>query len=172
MKRPALRLVPLLAATLLATGCATVFHTSHDDLNVVTDPPGATARAGDLSIVTPGVLKLPRGKEPVVVRVEKDGFEPREVTVTWRRSGLVGLNALGVGLGAGATLASGICLNLMGGGCSNETNVTPLLVGAAITAAGLALDLPSSKKYSLERDDLVLRLEPVRLAEAQKGDLR
>ena len=172
MKHLAPRLVPLLAVALLATGCATVFHGSSDKLKVVTDPPGATARAGDVSIVTPGVLKITRRKEPVVVRVEKEGFEPREVTVTWSRSGLVGLNALGVGLGLGATLASGICINVMGGGCSNETTVTPLLVGAAITAAGLALDLPSSKKYSLERDDLVLRLEPVRLAVAQKGDLR
>jgi hypothetical protein len=172
MKRPALHLVPLLAATLLSTGCATIFLGPNDGLKVVTDPPGATARVGGASVVTPGVLRIPRGKEPVVVRVEKEGFEPREVTVTWTRSGLVGMNALGVGLGAGATLVSGVCLNLMGGGCSNETTLTPLLVGAAVTAAGLALDLPSSKKYSLERDDLVLRLEPVRLAEAPKGALR
>ncbi len=172
MNRPTLRLVPLLAAALLSTGCATVFHSAHDDLEVVTDPPGATARVGDLSIVTPGVLKLPRGKEAVVVRVEKEGFEPREVTVTWKRSGAVGLNALPVSLGLGATLASGWCLNMTGGGCSNETNVVPLVVGAAVTAAGLIVDNSSSRKYSLERDDLVLRLEPVRLAEAPKGAVR
>jgi hypothetical protein len=50
--------------------------------------------------------------------------------------------------------------------------VSSVLVGAVITASGLAIDLSSSKKYSLERDDLVLRLEPVRLAEAPKGALR
>ena len=166
-------LAPLLAATLLATGCASILHTPYDDLRIVTDPPGATARAGDASVVTPGVLKLLRGKDPVVVRVEKEGFEPREVTVTWSTSGLVGMNALGVGVGLTGTIAAGMCSSVWAGsGCSFKSNLAPLLVGAAITAAGLALDLTSTKKYSLERDDLVVRLEPVRPAEAPKGELR
>lgn len=171
MKR-AFVLGSLLAASFLSTGCATLFHTSFDDLKVVTDPPGATARAEDVSTVTPGVLKLKRGRAPVVVRVEKEGFEPREVTVTWSRSGLVGLNAAGVGIGLLGTTASGMCSSAWGNDGSCQTNPTPLLVGAAVTAAGAIVDLKSDRSWSLKRDDLVLRLEPVRLAKAQEGELR
>jgi hypothetical protein len=173
MKRPALRLVPLLAATLLSTGCASVFLGSHDDLKVVTDPPGATARAGGASVVTPGILKVARGKEPVVVRVEKEGFEPRELTVGWHRSGAAWTNVVGVGLGATGTLLSTRCTMTWGGSdghCSGDA--TPLIVGAALTAAGTVIDLSSNRALSLERDEIVLRLEPVRLAEAPKGALR
>jgi hypothetical protein len=167
-----LRFAPLLAAALLTSGCATVFHTANDDLKVVTDPPGATASAGDASVVTPGVLKIPRRKEPVVVRVEKEGFEPRELTVGWHRSGAAWTNVVGVAAGAVGTAASSICVSVWGGPCHSDTNYTPLLVGAALTAAGTAIDLSSDRALSLERDEIVLRLEPVRLAEAPKGALR
>jgi hypothetical protein len=168
-----LRFAPLLAAALLTSGCATVFHTSHDDLKVVTDPPGATARAGDASVVTPGVLKVPRRKETVVVRVEKEGFAPREVTVGWHRSGAAWTNAVGVGLGATGTLLSTHCTMTWGGGeghCSGDA--TPLIVGAALTAAGTAIDLSSDRALSLERDEIVLRLEPLPSSVAAEGGLR
>ena len=173
MTNTPLRFAPFLAAALLSTGCATVFHSSRDDLKVVTDPPGATARAGDASVVTPGILKITRRREPVVVRVEMEGFEPRELTVGWHRSGAAWTNAVGVGLGATGTLLSTRCTMTWGrseGHCSGDA--TPLIVGAALTAAGTAIDLSSDRALSLERDEIVLRLEPVRLAEAPKGALR
>lgn len=168
-----LRFAPLLAAALLTSGCATVFHTANDDLKVVTDPPGATARVGDASVVTPGVLKVPRRKEPVVVRVEKEGFASREVTVGWHRSGAAWTNVVGVGLGATGTLLSTRCTMTWGGGdghCSGDA--TPLIVGAALTAAGTAIDLSSSRALSLERDEVVLRLESLPPAVAAGGGAR
>jgi hypothetical protein len=167
-----LRFAPLLAAALLTSGCATVFHTANDDLKVVTDPPGATARAGDASVVTPGVLKIQRRKEPVIVRVEKDGFEPRELTVGWHRSGAAWTNVVGVAAGAVGTAASSICVSVWGGPCHSDTNYTPLLVGAALTAAGTAIDLSSDRALSLERDEIVLRLEPLPPAVAAEGGAR
>ncbi len=172
MKHLAPRLAPLLAATFLATGCATAFLRSNDELKVVTDPPGATARAGDTSVITPGVLKIPRRKEPVVVRVEKEGFASREVTVGWSRSGVVWANVVGVSAGVAVGAVTSFWGSVANDDNARSAAVSSVLVGAAITAAGLAMDLSSSKKYSLERDDLVLRLEPVRLAQAPKGDLR
>lgn len=43
MKNTPLRFVLLLAAPLLSPGCASIFLTGHDDLKVVTEPPGAIA---------------------------------------------------------------------------------------------------------------------------------
>jgi hypothetical protein len=172
MKSTPLRFAPILAAALLTSGCATVFHSSRDDLKVITDPPGATARVGDTSVVTPGVLKVPRRKEPVVVRVEKEGFAPREVTVGWHRSGAAWTNVVGVAAGAVGTAASSVCISVWGGPCHSDTNYTPLLVGAALTAVGTAIDLSSDRALSLERDEIVLRLEPVRHEAAPKGALR
>jgi hypothetical protein len=172
MNSTPLRFAPLLAAVLLATGCATVFHGSRDDLKVITDPPGATARVGDVSVVTPGVLKVPRQKASVVVRVEKEGFAPREITVGWHRSGAAWTNVVGVAAGAVGTAASSICISVWGGPCHSDTNYAPLIVGAALTAAGATVDLSSDRALSLERDEIVLRLDPVRLPEAPKGELR
>ncbi|MBK9088792.1 MAG: hypothetical protein IPL90_06985 [Holophagales bacterium] len=168
-----LRFAPLLAAALLSSGCATVLHTAHDDLKVVTDPPGATAHAGEASIVTPGILKIARRGEPVVVRVEKEGFAPRELTVGWHRSGAAWTNVVGVGLGATGTLVSTRCTMTWGGGdghCSGDA--TPLIVGAALTAVGTAIDLSSDRALSLERDEIVLRLEPLPPAVAAGGGAR
>ncbi|MBK8594590.1 MAG: hypothetical protein IPP07_12160 [Holophagales bacterium] len=173
MKRPALHLVPLLATALLSSGCASIFLGSHDDLEVVTEPPGATARAGDVSIVTPGVLKLKRGgTAPVVVRVEKEGFQPREIAVAWSRSGAVWTNVVGIGAGAAAALFSTLFMSWGDPDGAESTATTGLLVGGAVTVTGLTIDLASPRTYSLERDDIVLRLEPVRLAEAPKGAAR
>ncbi|HYN42637.1 MAG TPA: hypothetical protein VE129_12720 [Thermoanaerobaculia bacterium] len=173
MNRPTLHFAPLLAATLLSTGCASIFLGSHDDLKVVTDPPGATASAGDVSIVTPGVLKLKRGgTTPVVVRVEKEGFEPRQITVGWSRSGAVWANVVGISAGAAAAMLSGLFIGWADPDKADRNATTALLTGGAITVTGLTVDLTSSRTYSLERDDVVLRLEPVRLAEAPKGALR
>lgn len=173
MKRPALRLVPLLAAMLLSTGCASVFLWSHDELKVVTDPPGATARAGDVSVVTPGVLKLKRGsRTPVVVRVEKEGFGSRDIVVGWSRSGAVWTNVVGISAGAAVAMLSTAFVSWADPEAANRYATTGLLVGGAVTATGLAVDLASPRTYSLERDEIVLRLEPVRLAEAPKGELR
>jgi hypothetical protein len=172
MNNTPLRFAPLLAAALLTSGCATVFHSSRDDLKVITDPPGATARVGDVSVVTPGTLELKRQKEPVVVRVEKEGFAPREITVGWHRSGAAWSNVVGVAAGAVGTAASSICVSVWGGPCHSETNYTPLLVGAALTAAGTAIDLSSDRALSLERDEIVLRLEPLPSAVAAGGGPR
>lgn len=172
MNSTPLRFAPLLALALLSAGCATVFHSRCDDLKVVTNPPGATARVGDVSVVTPGVLRLPRQKGQVVVRVEKEGFAPREITVGWHRSGAAWSNVVGVAAGAVGTAASTICISVSNAGCHADANLAPLLVGAALTAAGTAVDLSSDRALSLDRDEIVLRLEPLPPAVAAEGGPR
>jgi hypothetical protein len=108
----------------------------------------------------------------VTVRVEKEGFAPREVIVGWHRSGAVWTNIVGVTAGGLGTVLSTACISWGGRECHRDANLTPLLVGAALTAAGTAVDLSTTRALSLDRDELVLRLEPVRLAEAPKGEPR
>ncbi|MCL4810564.1 MAG: hypothetical protein KJ062_22610, partial [Thermoanaerobaculia bacterium] len=67
-KKTVLSLAAMAATTLLSSGCATVFLRSHDELKVVTDPPGAVARGGGPAVVPPRVLANARPQGPVVGR--------------------------------------------------------------------------------------------------------
>lgn len=105
----------------------------------------------------------------MVVLVEKDGYRDAEVPIARTRSGAVWTNVVGVSAGAALTvMASFFCAF---GDCEGKQYL-PLGVGAAATGGGLALDLSTNRTLVLARDELVLRLEPVRLAEAPKGALR
>lgn len=158
MKNSPLRFAPLLAAALVSTGCASIFLSGHDDLTVVTDPPGAVARVGELSVVTPGVLKVPRNAKPVVVRVEKGGYQDEEVPIRRTRTGAVWTNLVGVGAGVALTALGSVFCGL--GDCEGRQYV-PLAAGAAASAGGLAIDLTTDRTLTLERDEVVLSLKPV-----------
>ncbi|HEY6148761.1 MAG TPA: hypothetical protein VIZ69_13725, partial [Thermoanaerobaculia bacterium] len=86
----------LLALSLVAGGCASVFHGTRQKVEVFTDPPGAIATAGDQSVTTPGVLKLPRKIKNTEIRIEKEGFAGKTIRLERRTSGLVWLNFIGI----------------------------------------------------------------------------
>ena len=164
----------LLAAALLSTGCASIYYPSHDDVQVVTDPPGATATCGATRVVTPGSLRISRRKtDSVVVRVEKEGYEPREIVIA--RNHVVPLKPWGVGLvvtGLAAWAGDG-CNSIDWPECETAALVTAV-TATAVSAAGIAVDRASPRTWELPRHEIVLRLEPVRPEEAQeqKGELR
>lgn len=155
-----LRFAPLLALALLSTGCASVFLSSHDDLKVVTDPPGATARVGELSVVTPGVLQVPRNRRPVVVRIEKEGYEPAEIPLRWTRSGAVWTNVVGIGVGAVVGVSTALFASIVDEDEARKDLTTALAVGGAVTATGLAVDLSTDRTLTLERSEITLVLAP------------
>ena len=170
MSRAAL-LRPLVAA-LLSTSCASLYYPSHDEVRVVTDPPGAIATCGDTRVVTPGTLRISRRKtDAVVVRVELEGYETREVVIARvhrfpEKPWFAGPVVTGLGIWA----ADG-CDSINWPECREAayaTAATALLV----TAAGIAVDRASPRTYALPRDEIVLRLEPVRPPEAPEGELR
>jgi hypothetical protein len=167
-------LLPLFASTLLATGCASIYYPSHDDLKVFTDPPGATASCGDTRVVTPGTLRISRRKTPsVVVRVELAGYETREVVIARNHVlpgkpwGVFVLAAL-LAAWAGERCDSG---EIVWDGCQ-ETTLAVAAGAGALGAGGILVDSASPRTYALPRNDLVLRLEPVRPTGAQEGELR
>ncbi|MCL4810562.1 MAG: hypothetical protein KJ062_22600 [Thermoanaerobaculia bacterium] len=162
----------LLSALLLSTGCASLVYPSHDDVQVVTDPPGATATCGGARVVTPGTLRISRRKtDSVVVRVEKEGYEPREIVIA--RNHLLPMKPWSFGLGviAVSALAADGCESIAWPECQEATLVTAL-AAAVVTGAGIAIDSASPRTYALPRHEIVLRLDPVRLAEAQQGEPR
>ena len=164
MNNTPLRFVPLLAAVLLSTGCASVFLSAHDDLKVVTDPPGATARVGELVVVTPGVLEVSRNGKSVVVEIDKEGYEPREIPIRRSRSGAVWTNLVGIGLGAVVGVSTALFVSLVDENEAEKDLTTALAVGGAVTATGLAIDLSTDRTLKLENDEIVLVLTPRNVA--------
>ena len=168
MRRAAVPLLPVL----LLTGCASIYYPSHDDLKVVTDPPGAIAACGDTRVVTPGTLRISRRKtESVVVRVEMDGYEPREIVIA--RNHVVPMKPWGVGMVVAglAAWASDGCDSIGWPEC-RDAAIAAAVTAGLVTVAGTAVDSASPRTYALPRKDLVLRLEPVRPTGAQEGEPR
>lgn len=166
------RSAPLLAAVLLSAGCASLYYPSHDDVQVVTDPAGAVASCGDAQVVTPGSLRIPRRKtDAVVVRVELEGYEAREVVIARshrfpEKPWFAGLVVTGLGIWAADS-----CDSISWPECRDAAYATAA-AAFLVTAAGAAVDSASARTYALPRHEIVLRLDPVRPLAAQKGDPR
>ena len=112
MDSPWFRFTHLLAALLflgLTSGCATVTRGTTDTLVINSDPVGAEVKLSNgMSGKTPATFTLPR-KDNVVVKVEKAGYEPVEVTVTPQVSG-----AGGAGMAGNVLLGGLIALTYLG----------------------------------------------------------
>jgi hypothetical protein len=155
------RLAPvLLALPVLSAGCASVFHGTRQKVEIFTDPPGATATAGDQQVTTPGVLKLSRKVKNTEIRIEKEGFAPKTVLLERRTSGLVWLNV--VGFPAGFLGGAAVGGNSSEGWDSFGNAVAGALAGSALVpAAGFWMDFQNGGAYRLEPARVVVRLEPV-----------
>jgi hypothetical protein len=144
----------------LLSGCATVIHGTRQNVRVETDPPGATASAGDQKITTPGVLKLKRKEKALEIVVEKEGYVTRRVALTRKDSGWQWLNMIGVpgGIVAGASVGhrsdTGF-LNYQGAATG------AVIGGVALSGAGFLIDHGNGAAYKLDPPLVVLRLEPV-----------
>jgi hypothetical protein len=74
----ALMLAPVLAA--LTWGCGTIINGRSQDVLVTSVPSGATAKVGDVQVVTPGTVTLKR-KETHTVVFTKEGFPDRQTSL-------------------------------------------------------------------------------------------
>jgi hypothetical protein len=73
---------------ILLQGCATIMNGSMQRVYLRSDPPGADAVIGDVSVTTPAAVDLPRDRAHVV-RFSLAGFEPVERHIHQRTSGYV-----------------------------------------------------------------------------------
>jgi hypothetical protein len=148
----------VLGLSLLAGGCASVFHGTRQTVEVFTDPPGAIATAGDQHVTTPGVLNLPRKIKSTQIRIEKEGFVAKTVVLERRTSGLVWLNFVGVPAGVIGGYSTANHNGILGG--YNES-ITGGAAGAGGTAIGFLIDYGNGAAYRLDPAQVVVRLEPV-----------
>jgi len=86
MDRSLQRLLVIAINLLLLQGCATILRDTTQDIEIVSNPTGATATAAGYQITTPGYLKLSRQSDAVNVQIDKDGYKSQTVTVRRRLS--------------------------------------------------------------------------------------
>ncbi len=158
--RPACRLAGLILAAplLLTAGCATIVSGTRQKIDVVTDPPGATASVGPQTVTTPGVLRLPRRSKEIGILVEKPGYATCSVSLKRKQGALTFLNLLGIPAGAAAGTAIGGAsatgLAVLGAGAVGFT------AGAVLVpAAALAVDYGTGAAYRLEPERVEITLE-------------
>ena len=159
------RIVPapvLLALSLAAGGCASVFHGTRQSVEVFTEPTGATATVGDQHVTTPGVLKLPRKVKNTEIRIEKEGFAAKTIRLERRTSGLVWLNFIGIPVGfVGGAYAGMGTSNDNGwfGGLENAGRGA-VIGGVSFPGLGFLADYQSGAAYRLDPARVVVRLDP------------
>jgi len=95
----------LVAISLLLTGCATLMHGTREKIAVDSTPPAARVTIDGFPLaVTPGVIELARLDTQIVLRFEREGYEPGEFILNRKYCGWLGGNvALGfLGVAGGA----------------------------------------------------------------------
>jgi len=147
--------VAVTGIALLTAGCATIFHGRMQKIQVVTDPPGATAVAAGTRITTPGFLTLRRDTTNLEIRVEKQGYVSKTVRLTRRVSGLVWANLGWAGLGVviGATQQP-----LFTRGVDSPGDAWAV-GGLGAAAFGFGVDYITGAAYRLEPVTVVVKLE-------------
>lgn len=75
------------ALLLLTTGCASIIHGTSQNIDIASDPTGATILIDDEEVgTTPFVAGLKR-KERKTIRIELDGYSPYEVALDRKLDG-------------------------------------------------------------------------------------
>jgi hypothetical protein len=107
-------LLLLVLGVLLTSGCATVTRGTTEQLQIQSDPSGATVRLSNgFTGITPATFTIPR-KGDLVVTLTKEGYDPVDIPVT---TGLAGAGTAGF---LGNVLIGGI----IGGGVDIATGAT------------------------------------------------
>ncbi len=142
----ALRVLLLCVPLLLATACATVFHGRTQETTVASEPVGAQVFIGkELVGVTPARLILKRRESHLVLRFEKEGYQPGEVALKRSFSGWI---AADIGLGAMQFANQGIASQSRR--TSAAAGVTALTLGVDLVT-GSAYELPTQVQMTLRR---------------------
>ncbi len=117
--------VAALAAPLAALACASIMHGKSQDVNIASQPSGASVTVDNQALgTTPVVAKLKR-KDKHVITVKMDGYQPFEMTTTRSTSGWVWGNVVFGGL-------IGLAVDLGGGGAYK---ISPGQVNAQLAQA-------------------------------------
>ena len=107
--------IAIFALAALCGGCATVTRGSTEQIQILSEPPGADARTSmGYMCVTPCTLQVGR-KDEFTVTISKPGFETAQVPVNTKVSGKGGAAVAGnviigglIGLGVDASTGAGL----------------------------------------------------------------
>jgi uncharacterized protein YceK len=138
-------------ATLLA-GCATIMHGTDQDIGFSSSPTNARIVVDNQPRgVTPAVVKLSR-KDNHIVRMELDGYQPFEATLTHSVSGWVWGNIVFGGV-------IGLAVDAMTGGlyAIQQNQVAGTLAQANVMQQGAPKKPPTTAEA---RDDLFITIVP------------
>jgi len=89
----------VLPLSILFIGCATIIHGTTQKVAVNSNPSGAKVIVmGAHLATTPAVIKLDRGDSNIILRFEKEGYEPVEIAMTKTVDGWIAGNIVFGGL--------------------------------------------------------------------------
>lgn len=151
------QILALSCALVFSSGCATFANGRHQRIQIETNPPGATAsvqgskrqkNASSLRLETPGEVVLHRKEKQVVLRIEKDGYEPFEVALKRGPSAWTPI-------GGASLLSLGILTGLVEGGAA-----TGLGIGAIYLGISVGIDLATGAAYRLAPSEISVTLQP------------
>jgi hypothetical protein len=152
---------------LLSSGCATIAHGRYQRVRVETNPPAAKVfvdgthrRPKDTSLQfeTPGEVVLHRREKQVILRIEKDGYEPVELALKRRGSAWTPI-------GGASFLSLGVMSGLFEGGAAFG-----LAVGAVYLGVTVGIDLVTGSAYRLDPAKVSVTLQP-RPVSSDEGEL-
>lgn len=145
-------LVPALLAVycpLSLGGCATIVHGRHQDIVVTSSPSGARVLVADSDQgTTPTRMSVERRKTGIALRVEKDGFQPAEVTLRRTTSGWIALNVL-----AGAS-------EFANQGLSSGRQAA--VAAVSVAAVSFGIDFLTGAAYQLDPPRVHVTLAPLK----------
>ncbi len=106
-------LAGLLLVSIGSGGCATLLSGTTQKVEIVSDPPGATARVAGKEVVTPATVELARNSA-YQVTIEKEGYEPAKREIARKMNEQIYWNVFAGGIFVGmlVDVATGACYKL------------------------------------------------------------
>jgi hypothetical protein len=121
----------LIVSMIFLFGCASIIHGTRQNVAINSTPSGVKVTKQGVHIgTTPAVVELKRGNKHIVLRFEKDGYEPIEIAMTNKVSGWIVGNILFGGI-------IGLVIDFITGGAYN---LTPEEINAIMQKEGITLN--------------------------------
>lgn len=142
----------MLLACSMSASCAFVVHGRSQVITVLSDPSGARVYVNNQLVgSTPMEVGLLRSRTNLVLRIEKDGYEPETVRLKRSVSGWIGGDAAITAYQA-----------KYGGQGLNSASELPKAVGS-VAALSFGIDFATGAAYKLSPSRVLVMLKPVQV---------
>jgi len=157
MKKPVLimclSLIGGFGLVFLIAGCATIIHGTRQNIAVSSVPSGARVIVKGVHMATtPAVIELKRNESNIILRFEKEGYEPVEVALNRSVDGWIAGNIIFGGL-------IGLAIDFISGGAYQLTPSEVNAILAELKKRGMNLEDLSKKGVIVAVDLRTIRKE-------------